>query len=207
MNDNQKIFAIAAGALVIGAILGFVVKGTSTSTPAPQAQQQEAATSSLPSGHPSVNGGQSGQSAQSAQSAQPSQPINLDNIIGKIESYVDEKYPGEWKAKGTTLSKGNYTENGNFKIADEISTLIGSGSMVSIFVGQERVSTTVVQTGSGRVLTGYPTPAEVDEVMKTGKEINGGTSSMGSTNYAKAFIPLKDKAGKTVGVMSIVVMN
>lgn len=204
MNDNQKFFAIAAGALVIGVVLGFVVKGTSTPTPAPQAQQQGTASSTLPSGHPNVSGDQSGQNAQSAQ---PAQPINLDSVIGKIESYLSEKYPGDWKAEGTTLSKGSYTENGNFKIADEISTLIGSGSMVSIFVGETRVSTTVVQTGSGRVLTGYPTPPEVGQVMQSGKEINGGASSMGSTNYAKAYLPLKDKAGKTIGVMSIVVMN
>ena len=198
MQKNIKIAAIVAGAIVVGIVLAIVVKGTSTPTPAPAPQTQQDANSQPPTGQPSMPG-------QTAQP--PAQPVNMDNIIGRIDAYLNEKYPGNWEVKGEKLSRGSYTENDNFKIADGIEEQLGSGSMISIFVGEKRISTTVVQTGGGRVLEGYPTPPEVAEVLKTGKEIAGGKSSMGSTNYVKAFLPLKDKAGKTVAVLSVVVMQ
>lgn len=199
MQKNIKIAAIVAGAIVVGIVLAIVIKGNSTPTPAPTPQTEQGA-SQLPSGHPSTD-----QSAQ--QPAAPAEPVNMDNVIGRIDAFLNEKFPGNWEVKGDNLSRGSYTENGKYEIADGIEQQLGSGSMISIFVGEKRISTTVVQSGGGRVLEGYPTPPEVADVLKSGKEVAGGKSSMGSTNYVKAFIPLKDKDGKTVAVLSVVVMQ
>ena len=193
MNDKMKFLAIAAGALVVGVILGFIVKGTSTpKTPPAQNQQIQGQSSQLPSGHPSVNG------AQQA----PAKPINMDEIIGKIDAFLNESFPGDWKVEGDKLYKGDYLENGNYKIVDQLETKLGSGSMISIFVNNKRISTNVKQSGAGRAFD-YPIPDQVAECMKNGKEINAGSSSMGSISFQKVFLPLKDKAGKTVAVMSV----
>lgn len=197
MNDKQKFLAIGAGALLVGVIIGFVVNGTTKPEPAaPPQQQQTADNSQLPQDHPNI-AGQQGDQAQA-----PAQPINMDNIIGRIDAFLQESYAGNWKVEGDKLYKGDYLENDNFKIVDELETKLGSGSMISIFVGEKRISTNIKQQGAGRAFD-YPVPAQVAEVMKSGKEIDGGTSSMGSISFAKAYLPLKDKDGKTVAVMSV----
>src|SRR5665648_212132 len=68
---------------------------------------------------------------------------------------------------------------------------------VSLFVGQERISSSVKQ-GTERVLKGYPTPAPVGEVMKSGMT----TSALGS-GYLKVYVPFKESSGKTVAVMTV----
>lgn len=198
MNDKQKFLAIGAGALLVGVILGFVFNSFNKPEPAPSAQQQQQETNSsqLPEGHPTVpNGGNQAAPA-------PAQPINMDNLIGRIDAFLQESYPGDWKAEGTKLYKGDYLENDNFKIVDELETKIGSGAMISIFVGETRISTNIKQQGAGRAID-YPVPEQVAEVMKTGKEIDGGSSSMGDISFSKVYLPLKDKDGKTIGVMSV----
>jgi len=136
--------------------------------------------------------------------AQPPKPVNANEVADKVNKLLDEKYPGEWKVSGKTLSKGKYTENDNFGIADSVASAFPPGTMVSIFVGEDRISSTVKNNQTGqRVLSGYPTPPAVGETMKSGKAMVG-QSTMGSSigSYQKVYIPLKS-GDKTVAVISI----
>lgn len=115
----------------------------------------------------------------------------------KINDMLKKNYPGDWKVSGTTLSKGTYTENGNFKIVDDVEKLFPETMGVSIFVGEERISSSVKQ-GTERVLKGYATPPTVGEVMKSGT-----TNSTLSSGYLNVYVPFKDSTGKTVAVMTV----
>jgi len=115
----------------------------------------------------------------------------------KILDLLNKKYPGDWKVSGSTLSKGAYTENGNYKMVDDVETLFPGTMGVSVFVGEERISSSVKQ-GTERVLKGYATPPTVGEVMKSGTA----TSTL-SSGYLKVYVPFKDSSGKTVAVMTV----
>jgi predicted small lipoprotein YifL len=179
--------------LVVGvAVLSLVVAltGCGNKQPAPTANQQTGTTSptaqTTPTGHPAET------------PVQPNTATKVDpaQVETKIKDLLDKKYPGEWKVTDTTLSKGSYTENKNYKIVDDIEALFPGTMGVSIFVGEERISSSVKQ-GTERVLQGYPTPATVGEVIKSGK-----STSTESSGYLKVYIPLKAGA-KTLAVLTV----
>jgi hypothetical protein len=181
-----KKFAIAiiVGSLVVGGV--GCAKKTDTSQ-----SGQSATQSQLPAGHPSPTN-----------SGQPAKPVNVQEVSDKVTKAIDAKFAGDWSVSGTTLKKGDYAENNNYKIADEVANLY-PGSMVSIFVGQNRISGTVKDQTGNRVLAGYATPETVGEVMKSGKATVTSGGTMGSSSYQKVYMPFKSKDGKTVAVMSI----
>ena len=115
----------------------------------------------------------------------------------KINDTLNKNYPGDWKVAGTTLSKGPYTENGNYKMVDDVEKLFPGTMGVSIFVGEERISSSVKQ-GTERVLKGYAIPSTVGEVMKSGT-----TTSTLNSGYLKVYVPFKDSSGKTVAIMTV----
>jgi len=123
--------------------------------------------------------------------------VKQADVETKIKALLDKNYPGDWKVVGTTLSKGTYTENTKYKMVDDIAALFPDTMGVSIFVGEERISSSVKQ-GTERVLTGYPTPTTVGEVMKSGTS----TSTL-SSGYLKVYVPFKDSTGKCVAVLTV----
>lgn len=141
---------------------------------------------------------------QSAQSNTPApKPVDAEKMASDINKLIDEKFPGDWKASGSKLSKGNYTENDNYKIADAVGAAY-PGSMVSIFVGQTRVSTTVGNNSTGKRALDYPVPAAIGEVMKSGKVVSGTSTGMGTGmgSYQKVYVPFKSGT-TTIAVLSI----
>lgn len=131
--------------------------------------------------------------------AVPGGKVSQADVETKINDLLNTKYPGDWKVSGNTLSKGAYTENGNYKMVDDVAALFPDTMGVSIFVGEERISSSVIQQDTKeRVLKGYATPPTVGEVMKSGK-----TTSTLSSGYLKVYVPFKDSSGKTVAVMTV----
>lgn len=181
-----KKFAIAiiVGLLVVGGV------GCAKKSDPPKTGQQSGQ-GQLPPGHPTA-----------PNSGTPAKPVNLQEITDNVTKAIDAKFAGDWSVSGTTLKKGDYTENNNYKIADEVANLY-PGSMVSIFVGQNRISGTVKDQTGNRVLAGYATPETVAEVMKSGKATVTSGGTMGSSSYQKVYMPFKSKDGKTVAVMSV----
>jgi len=174
--------------IVLLAVVGF---GCSKDTEKPQTGQPSAQ-GQLPEGHPSPTSGNSGESAK---------PVDLAEVSDKVKA-LDAKFAGDWSVSGTTLKKGAYVENDSYKIADEVGALY-SGSMVSIFVGQDRISSTVTDQTGKRVLEGYPTPDTVAKVMESGEAAVTSADSMGSISYQKVYLPFKSKDGNIVAVMSV----
>lgn len=179
---NKKIILVSLVSLTI--LLGVSGCAGKDSPPTPPAQQGAA-------------------NSQTPPAAQPSTPVDVNQVADKVNKLLDEKFPGEWQVTGTTLSKGKYTENNNFGLVDAVEAAY-PGSMVSIFIGEERISSTVKNSQDGkRVLSGYPTPAAVGETFKSGKATLGQASTGSSIgSYQKVYLPFKAGA-KTVAVMSI----
>jgi uncharacterized lipoprotein NlpE involved in copper resistance len=169
---------------LISIVLLFCLAGCANNQKVPTSTQSQSTSAQLPEGHPIETPDQSGDLA--------SQKV----VESKIIDWLNKNYSGEWKVAGTTLSKGNYTENGNYKIADGIETLFPGTMGVSIFVGNERTSSSVKQ-GTERVLKGYPTPPTVSDVMKSGK-----TTSTLSSGFLKVYIPFQ-ASGKSVAVLTV----
>lgn len=164
----------------------------STKSQSPTPPQASASSAQLPQGHPEI----SSQDHPAETPTQPGSKASQDDVVKKINDYLTQNYPGDWKVSGTTLSKGSYTENGNYKIVDGLEGVFPETMGVSIFVGEERISTSVKQ-GTERVLKGYPTPSTVGDVMKSGT-----VTSTVSSGYLKVYVPFKS-GDKTVAVLTV----
>lgn len=129
----------------------------------------------------------------------PGEKVNQDDVERKINGILNKKYPGSWKVSGTLLSKGTYTENSHYNMVDDVAALFPDTMGVSIFVGEERISSSVIRQDTGeRVLKGYAAPSTIGEVMKSGV-----TTSNLSSGYLKVYVPFKNSSGKTVAVMTV----
>lgn len=124
--------------------------------------------------------------------------VQSKEIVKKIENIFD-KFPGEWKvSKDGTLSKGNYVENGNYKIVDAIEKEF-NGALVAIYVGDNRVSSTLKSHVGSRMLNGYDAPSEVDSTMKSGSPL---FINENKSHFIKVYIPLKSD-DKTLAVLGM----
>lgn len=140
------------------------------------------------------------QPADSSEQLASAKPLNGEEVSTKITQAIDKDFPGEWSVDGTNLKKGDYTENGSFKIADKVAEVY-PGSMISIFIGEKRVSTSIKNNKDERVLDGYPTPEDVPATMKSGKLKVVSAGNMGSTNYQKIYLPIK-AGDQTIAVLT-----
>ena len=174
----KKILMVVIIMVLMGSLVGCAKEPDNSAPPANNMAIK-------PEGHPVETPVQSGDNQDQA------------DVETKINDLLNKNYPGDWKVDGTTLSKGAYTENGNYKMVDDVDALFMDTMGVSIFVGEERISSSIKQ-GTERVLKGYAIPATVGEVMKSGT-----TTSTESAGYLKVYIPFKDSSGKTVAVMTV----
>ncbi|WP_418790879.1 cache domain-containing protein [Phosphitispora sp. TUW77] len=127
--------------------------------------------------------------------------VDADEVMNKVNTALDKKFPGEWTVSNTILQKGAYVENGNYGIVDEI-TKIYPESIVSLFVNQKRISGTIKGEDGKRVLEGYPVSEAVSQTMKSGKASVISAGSVGSTSYQKIYLPVKSKE-ETIAVLTI----
>ncbi len=177
---KKKVFVIVTIMTLMVSLAGCAKKPATPVTP-------KTDTAVTPQGHPgetpAVAGGK----------------VSQADVETKINDLLNKNYSGDWKVSGTTLSKGSYTENGKYKMVDDVAALFPDTMGVSIFVGEERISSSVKQQDTNeRVLKGYATPPTVGEVMKSGT-----TTSTVSSGYLKVYVPFKDTSGKTVAVMTV----
>ncbi|MGG4470226.1 methyl-accepting chemotaxis protein [Paenibacillus alvei] len=113
--------------------------------------------------------------------------------------YVNSEYPGEWKADGDKLLKGETIINDNNELVD----IIGKDThdTVTFFLGDTRIATNVMT--DGKRATGTQASQEViDTVINNGETYYGEANVVGK-NYQTAYMPLKNAAGEVVGIMYV----
>lgn len=114
-------------------------------------------------------------------------------------NYINSEYPGEWKADGDKLLKGETIINDNNELVD----IIGKDThdTVTFFLGDTRIATNVMT--DGKRATGTQASQEViDTVINNGETYYGEANVVGK-NYQTAYMPLKNAAGEVVGIMYV----
>lgn len=109
------------------------------------------------------------------------------------------KYPGEWRAEGETLYKGDKIINNNNEIVDEVVEL--TGNTISIFLKDIRVNTSVKIEEKRQVGT-KASEEVINTVLKNGDIFKGQVVVMG-VEYETAYIPLKNKSDNIIGMLTV----
>ncbi|MGP3778855.1 methyl-accepting chemotaxis protein [Halanaerobium saccharolyticum] len=112
---------------------------------------------------------------------------------------IDSKFPGQWELRGDQLYKGETLINANNQLVDLIGEL-SQGNIVTIFAGEIRTATNVLENGSRAV--GTPVSAEVKEKVFNGQRFTGAANVLGRS-YQTAYMPLRDENNQIVGIWSL----
>jgi methyl-accepting chemotaxis protein len=107
-----------------------------------------------------------------------------------------------FKLDGDKLYAGDVLLNGNDALVDQIKAI--AGGTATIFMGDTRVATNVMKPdGSGRAVgTQLAKNAANDSVLGQGKPFRGQIEILGQT-YFTGYDPIKDKDGKTIGILYV----
>lgn len=113
--------------------------------------------------------------------------------------FIDSKYVGDWTIKDGELYKGTLKINGNYDLIDEIGEI--TGDTVTIFQGDTRVATNVMNDGERAV--GTAVSEEVAEiVLNKGQRYYGEAVVVGHT-YQTAYEPIMGADGQIVGIFYV----
>jgi len=106
----------------------------------------------------------------------------------------------EMRVADGKLLVGDYVLNDNFEIPDQVKSIFGGAA--TIFMGDVRVSTNVMQPDGKRAVgTKLQGPA-YDAVIKEGKPYRGAGNILG-VPYFTAYDPIKNSAGQVIGVLYV----
>ncbi|WP_353050044.1 cache domain-containing protein [Bacillus sp. ISL-39] len=115
------------------------------------------------------------------------------------DRYIRNKFPGDWEIKNGELYRGETKFNENFELVDTIGE--DTGDTVTIFQGDTRIATNVLVNGNRNIGTKV-SPEVAEVVLKQGKNYYGAAEVAGNM-YQTAYMPLKSKSGKTVGIFYV----
>lgn len=113
--------------------------------------------------------------------------------------YIENTYKGDWEIKNGKLYKGSTLFNGNDEVVDTIGA--DTGDTVTIFQGNTRVTTNVMD--KGKRLVGTSVSPEVEEVVLKKGENYYGEAKVLEYTYQTAYMPIKDKNGEIIGIFYV----
>jgi methyl-accepting chemotaxis protein len=93
--------------------------------------------------------------------------LNADLNLGY--RLLNEKYPGKWEVIGSRLFKGNVLMNENYELIDAVSK--ETGSLVTIFMGDTRVATTVLNNDGSRAINTKAAQGVINTVLYDGESL------------------------------------
>ena len=126
--------------------------------------------------------------------------MKASSDVKSLAAVLNYQYEGDWRIENDILYKGNQKMDGADDVVDELSKLCEG--KVTIFKGDTRVATTVVDA-SGKRAVGTKASAEVIEnVLKNGKDFMGQANVMGEPHHA-AYLPLKNAGGQIIGMLFV----
>ena len=126
--------------------------------------------------------------------------MKASSDVKSLAAVLNYQYEGDWRIENDILYKGNQKMDGADDVVDALSKLCEG--KVTIFKGDTRVATTVVDA-SGKRAVGTKASAEVIEnVLKNGKDFMGQANVMGEPHHA-AYLPLKNAGGQIIGMLFV----
>ena len=126
--------------------------------------------------------------------------MKAEGDAGALIEIINYRYPGDWKIEGGELFKGDTKFDGADKIVDELATV--TGGKVTIFKGDTRIVTNVKDAAGSRQVGTKASQAIIDAVLNKGENFLGTANVVGEEHYA-AYRPLKDSAGKNIGMLFV----
>ena len=121
--------------------------------------------------------------------------LNSDMNLGL--SLINQKYDGQWNVKDNKLYKGDKPISGDYSVVDEVTKQTKSFS--SIFLGDTRVSTSVLNEDGSRAINTKASENVTKVVLNEGKEYKGELKIFNKMYEAK-YSPIKDSSGKVIGM-------
>ncbi|AEY64599.1 methyl-accepting chemotaxis protein [Clostridium sp. BNL1100] len=122
---------------------------------------------------------------------------NIKSSANLALSFLDEKYPGDWKIAGDSLLKGDHVINDDTQFVDHIKK--STGNLATIFRNDTRVATNVLQENGERAIGTKASQEVTEKVLAKGNEYNG-VALVAGKNAFTYYTPLKDSSGKVIGM-------
>ncbi|MBR4904156.1 MAG: cache domain-containing protein [Selenomonadaceae bacterium] len=120
--------------------------------------------------------------------------------VKSIAEILNYRYEGDWHLENGLLFKGEQQMDGADALVDSLSQVCGG--KVTIFNGDTRVATTVKNAQGARAVGTKASEAIINNVITQGNFFSGEAMVMGEQHYA-AYQPIKDAAGKTIGMLFV----
>ncbi|WP_010252000.1 cache domain-containing protein [Acetivibrio cellulolyticus] len=128
-------------------------------------------------------------------------------ISAKVESIsnlglniIKSRYDGDWNVKDGKLFIGENLVNNNFEVVDEIKEK--TGSLATIYLGNERVATNELDKDGERTVGTMVSNEVAEIVLKKGVPYERAETVLGE-KYSVKYVPIKDNAGKVIGMWSV----
>lgn len=126
--------------------------------------------------------------------------MKADSNVKSILEIMDFRYPGEWHVQDGILYKGNTKIEASTEAVDSLGELVGGH--VTFFRGDTRAATTVKSADGARSIGTKASDKVVDAVLKGGNSYVGKADVLGH-EYHSAYEPIKDGAGKVIGMVFV----
>ena len=126
--------------------------------------------------------------------------LKAESNVQSLSEILNYRYEGDWNLRDGVLYKGETKMEGADQIVDSLSAICEG--KVTIFKGDERVSTTVKDASGKRSVGTKGSPLVTQVVLDKGKSFLGKANVAGEEHYA-AYQPLNDKTGKTIGMLFV----
>ncbi len=113
------------------------------------------------------------------------------------EKLLEEKYKGEWSVKDGLLYKGNTEISYNYDFVDQFTD--GTGILATVFCGDTRVSTNVVNDAGERAVDTQAVEEVVATVIGQGSDYVG-KAQVNNRDAMVKYVPIKDAKGDVIGM-------
>ncbi len=113
---------------------------------------------------------------------------------------INAEYSGDWSMRNGKMYKGNTLINENYEIVDEIKKL--TGSLVTIFMYDTRISTNVMKEDGSRAIDTKASKEVINTVLKKGKNYTG-KAVVVDKQCITQYKPIKDKSGNIIGMFFV----
>jgi methyl-accepting chemotaxis protein len=110
---------------------------------------------------------------------------------------MDARYPGSWTVEEGNLIKGDTVINGDVAVVDTIKSEINV--LATIFLNDTRIATSVLDQQGNRMLGTQASKDVIDKVLVKGENYRGEVTIDGEI-YKTLYTPIKDDAGKVIGM-------
>ena len=130
------------------------------------------------------------------------QTEDQQDLAMKVAWLVLKTAGTDYRIDGDKMYAGDVLLNGNDALVDQIKTI--AGGTATIFMGDTRITTNVMKPdGSGRAVgTKLAKNSANDTVLGQGKPFRGQVDILGE-GYFTGYDPIKDKDGKTIGILYV----